>query len=148
MVTLRRRLRIAVLGIKQLPATGGADRAVEKLLEHGSQSHEYFVYVKRQPAQPSLGGQNVHYVPIPTVGGKPIRSMTVVIQREVRDVAALHKNAGVSPISVDVHPGHQAVRDLAASFTRLGDAYFQSATGQPLKGRPEQQVRECAPGLE
>lgn len=70
MVTLRRRLRIAVLGIKQLPATGGADRAVEKLLEHGSQSHEYFVYVKRQPAQPSLGGQNVHYVPIPTVGGK------------------------------------------------------------------------------
>ena len=42
-------------------------------------------------------------------------ALSLVQPGEVRDVAALHKNAGVSPTSVDVHPGHQAVRDLAAS---------------------------------
>jgi superfamily II DNA/RNA helicase len=42
-------------------------------------------------------------------------ALSLVQPAEVRDVAALHKGAGVSPIVVDVRPGHQAVRELAAS---------------------------------
>jgi superfamily II DNA/RNA helicase len=42
-------------------------------------------------------------------------ALSLVQPGEVRDVAALHKGAGVTPVAQDVHPGHQAVRDLAAS---------------------------------
>jgi superfamily II DNA/RNA helicase len=42
-------------------------------------------------------------------------ALSLVQPGEVRDVAAMHKGAGVSPVATDVHPGHQAVRDLAAS---------------------------------
>jgi glycosyltransferase involved in cell wall biosynthesis len=63
-------MRIAVLGIKRVPATGGADRVVEQLLEYGSRSHEYFVYVQRDTHEERVGDPNVHFVSIPTVGGK------------------------------------------------------------------------------
>jgi superfamily II DNA/RNA helicase len=42
-------------------------------------------------------------------------ALSLVQPGEVRDVAALHKGAGVSPVAQDVHPGHHAVRELAAS---------------------------------
>ena len=42
-------------------------------------------------------------------------ALSLVQPGEVRDVAALHKGAGVTPVAQDVHPGHHAVRELAAS---------------------------------
>jgi superfamily II DNA/RNA helicase len=42
-------------------------------------------------------------------------ALSLVQPGEMRDVAALHKGAGVTPVAQDVHPGHHAVRELAAS---------------------------------
>jgi superfamily II DNA/RNA helicase len=42
-------------------------------------------------------------------------ALSLVQPGEIRDVAALHKGAGVSPVAVEVHPGHHAVRELATS---------------------------------
>jgi len=38
-----------------------------------------------------------------------------VLPHEVRTVAGIHRDAGVFPSSVDVSPGHVAVREMAAS---------------------------------
>jgi superfamily II DNA/RNA helicase len=42
-------------------------------------------------------------------------ALMLVLPEELRDVAALHRGAGVSPDAVEVHPGHAAVREVATS---------------------------------
>jgi glycosyltransferase involved in cell wall biosynthesis len=68
------RLRIAVLGIKRLPAFAGADRVVEHLLEHSSSGHEYTIYLlKNGDPAPSLTDTH-RYVEIAAIGGKYLRA--------------------------------------------------------------------------
>lgn len=69
-------MNIAVLGIKGLPATAGADRVVEKLLEHASAEHRYCVYVLRRGSAPSSFGEHVEFVRIPSLGGKHLRAFS------------------------------------------------------------------------
>jgi glycosyltransferase involved in cell wall biosynthesis len=66
-------LRVAVLGIKSLPARGGADRVVERLLENDSGRHEYTIYLLREDAPPLRCTPRRHYVYVPAVGGKHLR---------------------------------------------------------------------------
>ena len=60
-------------------------------------------------------------------------ALMLVLPDEVRTVAALHREAKVSPVAIDVHPGHDAVRTLAAS-------------GEPVKVRsvPAREVSRAA----
>jgi glycosyltransferase involved in cell wall biosynthesis len=66
-------LRVAVLGIKSLPARGGADRVVERLLENDSGRHAYTVYLLRDGTPPLQCTPQRHYVYVPAVGGKHLR---------------------------------------------------------------------------
>jgi glycosyltransferase involved in cell wall biosynthesis len=66
-------LRVAVLGIKSLPARGGADRVVERLLENDSGRHAYTVYLLRDGTPPLQCTPHRHYVYVPAVGGKHLR---------------------------------------------------------------------------
>lgn len=62
-----------MLGIKSLPATGGADRVVERLLLHAAPQTHFWVYMMRT-AQPVLHcSGNMHYVYVPSFGGKHLR---------------------------------------------------------------------------
>ena len=66
-------MRIAVFGIKCLPAFAGADRVVEQLLDHSSEEHEYTVYLLRD-GQPTLSSsRNRRYVYVPSLRGKHLR---------------------------------------------------------------------------
>ncbi len=42
-------------------------------------------------------------------------ALMLVLPEQIAAVAALHRGAGVSPVAVDVHPSHAAVRKLARS---------------------------------
>jgi glycosyltransferase involved in cell wall biosynthesis len=68
------RRRIAILGIKRLPASAGADRVVEALLDNVSPQNHYTVYLLRD-AHPKLAcTQDRHYVYIPALKGKHLRA--------------------------------------------------------------------------
>ena len=69
-------MRIAVLGIKSLPAFAGADRVVEILLRHLPPEHSYHVYVatRDRPNMPDL--TNVHFIYIPALTGKHLRAFS------------------------------------------------------------------------
>ena len=58
-------------------------------------------------------------------------ALSLVQPGEVRDVAALHKGAGVTPVAQDVHPGHHAVRELAASGEPVVVRVVPAATPRP-----------------
>ncbi len=45
-------MRVAVLGIKSVPATMGADRVVEMLIRRTPRQHRYVVYVMRGETEP------------------------------------------------------------------------------------------------
>jgi glycosyltransferase involved in cell wall biosynthesis len=66
-------MRIAVLGIKHLPAFAGADRVVEQLLDHSSEGNEYTVYLLRDGLPRLSSTRNRHYVYIPGLKGKHLR---------------------------------------------------------------------------
>jgi glycosyltransferase involved in cell wall biosynthesis len=66
-------MHVAVLGIKALPATGGADRVVERLLEHAASETHYHVYLLRTPQIARHCALNLHYVYVPAWGGKHLR---------------------------------------------------------------------------
>src|SRR5437879_760432 len=69
----RGRLRVAVLGIKRLPALAGADRVVEQLLDHPSPRHQYTVYLVRDaPALADTSSRR--YVYLPALKGKYLRA--------------------------------------------------------------------------
>jgi superfamily II DNA/RNA helicase len=42
-------------------------------------------------------------------------ALALVLPEQLREVAALHRSAGVAPVAVEVHRGHAAVRKLATS---------------------------------
>ncbi len=63
-------MKIAFLGIKKLPAVGGADRVVEKLLENFPDDHEYIVYLRQDAYKQIPPKKNIRYIYIPSVKGK------------------------------------------------------------------------------
>jgi glycosyltransferase involved in cell wall biosynthesis len=69
-------MRVAVLGIKNLPAFAGADRVVEHLLEHLSPDHEYTVYLVKDGRPHVRCGPNRRYVYIPALKGKHLRAVS------------------------------------------------------------------------
>jgi glycosyltransferase involved in cell wall biosynthesis len=68
------RLRIAVLGIKRLPAFAGADRVVEHLLAHSSSENEYTIYLEKNGNPTPALTDTHHYVEIAAIGGKYLRA--------------------------------------------------------------------------
>lgn len=63
-------MHIAVLGIKTLPASAGADRVVEKLLENFGPEHSYTVYLRADARVTLSCTERVRYVYVPALGGK------------------------------------------------------------------------------
>jgi len=76
-------MRIAVLGIKTRPASAGADRVVEKLLEtfEGDPEHAFTVYLMDRPdveRLPDVPGMRHVYVPY--VGGKHLAAFSYFLR--------------------------------------------------------------------
>lgn len=67
-------MRIAVFGIKAMPAFAGADRVAERIVEHLPQ-HEYLVYVLRDGPTPRPLA-NRRYVRVPALPGKHLRAFS------------------------------------------------------------------------
>ena len=67
---------VAVLGIKNLPATAGADRVVEKLLENFSPENQYWVYLRKDGSAPTPPRENLHYITIGGLKGKHLGSFS------------------------------------------------------------------------
>jgi glycosyltransferase involved in cell wall biosynthesis len=66
--------RVAVLGIKGLPAFAGADRVVEQLLDRASPGTEYTVYLIRGSGRPLACTPTRRYVYVPAMKGKYLRA--------------------------------------------------------------------------
>lgn len=62
--------RIGIIGIKQLPAVGGADRVVEHLLDHAAPGDHRTVYLRDGPGSTYAGGSTVAVVRIRAGRGK------------------------------------------------------------------------------
>ncbi|GAB6282669.1 MAG: glycosyltransferase family 4 protein [Ignavibacterium sp.] len=69
-------MKIAILGIKTLPAKAGADRVVEKLLENYSSLNEYYIYLIRSDNNRLTCNKNLHYIYIPYFGGKHLKAFS------------------------------------------------------------------------
>jgi glycosyltransferase involved in cell wall biosynthesis len=67
-------MRVAVLGIKTLPAFAGADRVVEQLLAHFSEENEYSIYLIRDGRPRMCCTDSRHYVYVPALRGKHLRA--------------------------------------------------------------------------
>jgi glycosyltransferase involved in cell wall biosynthesis len=67
-------MRVAILGIKQIPAVMGADRTVESLLGRLPAENDYIVYVVRNTASTPAATENLQYVRIPALPGKHLRA--------------------------------------------------------------------------
>jgi glycosyltransferase involved in cell wall biosynthesis len=92
-------LRVAILGIKHQPASAGADRVVERLLEYLPVDHEYTIYVMRDGAPMASCSANKRYVAIPSIGGKHLRAFSYFLlctlhylARGRYDVAHVHNS--------------------------------------------------------
>jgi superfamily II DNA/RNA helicase len=62
-------------------------------------------------------------------------ALTLVTYDEQRAVAALHREAGVSPVAVEVEPGHAAVRELATSGEPITVAAARDVVPTKAAGR-------------
>jgi glycosyltransferase involved in cell wall biosynthesis len=82
-MTSVRRPRIAVLGIKALPAFAGADRVVERLLEQ-LDDQDATVYLVRSPGRQLSCTEGRHYVYVPALRGKHLRAFSYFL------LSALH----------------------------------------------------------
>ena len=76
-------MRIAIFGIKTLPAFAGADRVAERLVEHLPQ-HDYTIYLVRDDATKLTCSDDRHYVYVPTLKGKHLRAFSFFL------LSALH----------------------------------------------------------
>jgi glycosyltransferase involved in cell wall biosynthesis len=92
-------MRVAVLGIKKLPARAGADRVVERLLEHDTGKHEYTVYLQRDRNATLSCTSRRRYVYIPAFGGKHLRAASFfllcslhLLVRGSHDVVHVHNS--------------------------------------------------------
>ncbi len=66
-------MKIAILGIKKIPATAGADRVVEQLLPCLPQSNQYFVYLMKTDPPTMKCERNIHYIYLPALKGKHLK---------------------------------------------------------------------------
>lgn len=144
-------MRIAVLGIKTRPASAGADRVVEKLLEtfEGDPGHAFTVYLMDRPdvdRLPDVPGMRHVYVPY--VGGKHLAAFSYFLRCAVHavrhrsdyDLLHVHNSdfglfcpvlrlAGL-PVLGTFH-GDPYLRDkwgrFAKAFLRTSERFFVSA---------------------
>jgi len=84
------RRRIAVLGIKRLPASAGADRVVEQLLERLSPENHYTVYLLRDESPKLQCTADRHYVYMPTLKGKHLRAASYFLMCCVHYIVVGH----------------------------------------------------------
>jgi starch synthase len=63
-------VRITIFGIKNLPAFAGVDRMVENLLANLPGDNEYYVYLLRCTSPQVSPRNTIHYIYIPSIGGK------------------------------------------------------------------------------
>jgi glycosyltransferase involved in cell wall biosynthesis len=63
-------VNVAILGIKSIPAQAGADRVVERLLEHRSPEHEYWIYIRKDTESGATCHDNLHFIHVPALRGK------------------------------------------------------------------------------
>jgi glycosyltransferase involved in cell wall biosynthesis len=91
-------VRIAIFGIKTLPALAGADRVAERLIEHLPE-HEYTIYLARDEGRSLTCSEHRHYVYVPVLRGKHLRAfsfffLSVVhfLLRGDADVAHVHNS--------------------------------------------------------
>jgi glycosyltransferase involved in cell wall biosynthesis len=63
-------MKIAYIGIKGLPAEGGAARVVEAIVQRLAGQHDITVYCSRVYTAPAQSIPNVHFVYLPSLGGK------------------------------------------------------------------------------
>jgi glycosyltransferase involved in cell wall biosynthesis len=92
-------VRVAVLGIKHLPAEAGADRVVEQLLERLPKENSYAVYVMRSTRPAPVCHDSIRYVSVPALGGKHLRSFSYfllcslhVLMKSDYDVVHVHNS--------------------------------------------------------
>jgi glycosyltransferase involved in cell wall biosynthesis len=76
-------VRIAIFGIKTLPAFAGADRVAERLIEHLPQ-HSFTIYLARGEAPPLTCTDRMHYVYVPALKGKHTKAFSFFL------LSALH----------------------------------------------------------
>src|SRR5438105_4161482 len=69
-------MRVAVLGIKRLPAFAGADRVVEHLLDSSSSRHTYTIYLLRDGGRTLCCTTTRRYVYIRALKGKHLQAPT------------------------------------------------------------------------
>jgi glycosyltransferase involved in cell wall biosynthesis len=69
-------MRIAIFGIKKLPAVAGADRVVERVLEHYPTGHDVTVYLIRDGDATLTCTADRHYVYVPALKGKHTRAFS------------------------------------------------------------------------
>jgi glycosyltransferase involved in cell wall biosynthesis len=93
-------VRIAILGVKTYPATAGADRVVENLLEHLSPEIEIYLYLSKIDNSVRLTNRgNVSFIYIPTIRGKHIKaflyfllsSLHVLLRKDI-DIIHVHNS--------------------------------------------------------
>jgi len=66
-------VKIAILGIKTLPAFAGADRVVERLLEHFPDGNEYYIYLLKSGKPELKCTDKCHYIYLPALRGKHLK---------------------------------------------------------------------------
>ena len=129
-------MRVAVLGIKALPAFAGADRVVERLLEHASPEIDYTIYLVRGPTKLACT-RNRHYVYVPALRGKHLRAASYFL------ICCLHYL--VKGGQFDVVHIHNSDFGLVSPLLRLrrrvrivgtfhGDPYRRGKWGVSAKG--------------
>jgi len=69
-------MNIAILGIKALPASAGADRVVEKLLENFGSEHDYWIYIRKDTPNAATCHDNLHFIHVPALAGKHLGSFS------------------------------------------------------------------------
>jgi glycosyltransferase involved in cell wall biosynthesis len=119
-------MRVAVLGIKRLPAFGGADLPAE---------HEYTVYLIRGAGPMLVDNGNRRYVYVPAVGGKHLRPFTYFLFCSLHflfrgryDVAHVHNSDfGVFCFLLKAKPGVRVIG------TFHGDPYERGKWGRAAK---------------
>ncbi len=93
-------MRISIFGVKTLPAYAGADRVVERLLDHFPAEYDCTIYLVRSDDAPALTcTANRHYVYIPALSGKHLRAFSFFLGSALHfllkgraDVAHVHNS--------------------------------------------------------
>lgn len=88
-------MRVAVFGIKAMPAFAGADRVAERLLEH-MPDHDYTIYVLRGAGRRPENTGRCRYVEVPALRGKHLRAFSYFFFSALHFV--LHGDADVAHV--------------------------------------------------